>query len=205
VDNQEMSREKTEPDALSVQELQRVLAAVAQTDIEGIVSIMAWTGLRPSDATDLRWREVYPERGVIKRNQIKTHNPVTIAITPEIRAVLDVERATYSDAKPQSRVFRNRDGDPITPRALYGQFTHRMAQAGLSDRVTLKILRPTFGTAAARAGVNPKALHLMLGHTDIKMTMRYYIAVSDEDLKDAQEKILKMLAHNGTPPKKPKK
>jgi hypothetical protein len=70
--------------------------------------------------------------------------------------------------------------------ALYQTLNHALAdaaqRAGCSTRVTPHQLRHTYATEMLRLGVSLPALMQLLGHQDIRMTLRY-VQVTQQDLQ----------------------
>jgi site-specific recombinase XerD len=70
--------------------------------------------------------------------------------------------------------------------ALYGRLSQSLADAGeraqCSQHVTCHQLRHTYATEMVRLGVNLPTLMKLLGHKDIRMTLRY-VQVTQEDLQ----------------------
>ena len=63
--------------------------------------------------------------------------------------------------------------------------------AGL-EHFTSHALRDTFATRAIESGMNPKTLQMILGHSDISMTMNLYCHVM-EDTKSEEMKNIKVV------------
>ncbi|MGQ3673118.1 tyrosine-type recombinase/integrase [Xanthobacter sp. TB0136] len=68
---------------------------------------------------------------------------------------------------------------PITYAGFGTRFSRTVAKAGLND-LRIHDLRHTGATRTLRASKNLKAVQEMLGHTDIKTTMRYAHAMKDD-------------------------
>ena len=52
-------------------------------------------------------------------------------------------------------------------------------------RCTLYDFRHTYATRMAESGMNPTALKALVGHADIKTTLKFYIDFTDSMKKDA--------------------
>ena len=59
------------------------------------------------------------------------------------------------------------------------------------------MLRHTFGTYLMRTGVEPKTVQQLMGHSDIGTTFRYYIGVSDGQMKTAHIELGKLIGGAG--------
>ena len=54
-------------------------------------------------------------------------------------------------------------------------------------------LRHTYATRCTEAGMRPKTLQMLLGHSNINIPMNLYVHVTDDEKKKEVEKIEKML------------
>ncbi len=52
-------------------------------------------------------------------------------------------------------------------------------KAGI-ERFAVHAFRDTFATRCVESGMQPKTLQVIMGHTDVKMTLKFYIHVHDE-------------------------
>ena len=55
--------------------------------------------------------------------------------------------------------------------------------------ITPHILRHTFCTRLANAGMNPKALQYIMGHANITMTLNYYAYATCDSAKAEMERL----------------
>jgi len=79
-------------------------------------------------------------------------------------------------------------GEPLRPSSLRRSFQRYARRAGIEG--TPHVLRHSFATKAVRNGVSPFVLMRLLGHSDIKTTMRYVHATSFDDLAAALDKMI---------------
>ena len=133
------------------------------------------TGWRIGDAIDLRVGEVDFARGQIQREQLKTGSRLPYPITPALRVLLDTAMARHVQPKAAHHVFLNHKRHPWAYAALY-----RVLES-LRNRypveVTFRDLRKSFGTHLAMQGCPPNVLKELMGHSDITMTLGYYVDV----------------------------
>ena len=159
---------------LSWPDVLALVAAVAkhQPDYYAPIAMAAHTGLRIADVIDLRIEQVLPDR--ITRIQNKTSNRVAIPMTPDIRTALSA--ATRESTAPQGRVFVHpRLRTPFRKNSLLRAVKTAAEKADLKFVPTVKILRASWATHLADRGCPPKILMELMGHTDIKMTLKYYV------------------------------
>ena len=78
-------------------------------------------------------------------------------------------------------------GMPVRLCPLRRSFTRYARRARIVG--TPHVLRHSFATKAVRSGVSPFVLMRLLGHSDIKTTMRYVHAGNFDDLAAALDKM----------------
>ncbi|MDI5971413.1 site-specific integrase [Streptomyces sp. SL13] len=89
-------------------------------------------------------------------------------------------------------VFTSRTGRPIEPRNLYRSFTRVAASAGL-PRVRLHDTRHGCASLLFAAGVAPRTVMEILGHSQIAVTMNVYTHVSDDNRREAMSHMDRLL------------
>ncbi|MDF2621444.1 MAG: integrase family protein [Xanthobacteraceae bacterium] len=154
------------------------------------------TGLRRREVVSLTWPQVDWAAGII-RVVGKGDKPHVVPITPEITELLwplrghdpvhvftFVAKRTRRCGKTGKRYVRG-TRYPVTYWGWGTRFARDKEKAGIED---LKIhdLRHTSATRTLRASKNLRAVKEMLGHSDIKTTMRYAHALTD-DIADAMK------------------
>lgn len=153
---------------LSQQQIESLLKSCRQSmakDLELIVKIALSTGARWSEAESLTGRQITPYKITFTKTKGKRNRTVPIS------------KALY-DEIPKKR------GALFTP--CYSAFRMAMKRTGieLPHRQSSHVLRHTFASHFMMNGGNILVLQRILGHTDIKMTMRYS-HFSPEHLEDA--------------------
>lgn len=135
------------------------------------------TGWRIGDALDLRVGEVDLTAGWIDREQIKTSEALPYPITPRLRELL--QDAMKRRKRPGSRdhVFLNHRGQPWEYPAIYRVLCNYNESHWDGDAITFRDLRKSFGSHLAMAGCPPNVLQQLMGHSDVTMTLGYYVQV----------------------------
>lgn len=161
------------------------------------------TGLRRRNVL-LKWPQVDFEQAVV-RVIAKGGIPRTVPLTKEAYAILWARRGHHAEHVFTFVATRTRlcpkTRDPKTgerfkfirgaryPISYYGFGSAKQRswkRAGVDAR--LHDLRHTAGSRTLRAAGNLKAVQLMLGHSDITTTARFYANVLLEDVREAMEK-----------------
>ena len=85
-------------------------------------------------------------------------------------------------------VFLNRNGKP-THRAIYNRTLRQIASKLGIPSFSLHTLRHTFATRCIEAGIRPKALQKMLGHSELRITMDLYVHVTNDEIESEMKKL----------------
>jgi integrase len=131
-----------------------------------LVVLLLDTGARYSEITGLRWTSLDLERGTINLWRPKVDNESLLYMTNRVRAILT---RRYGERQSES-VFVNRSGG----QRGYVSASIRKAfrRAGLTD-CTIHTLRHTHASRLIQNGMSIYEVKEILGHADIKTTMRY--------------------------------
>ena len=99
----------------------------------------------------------------------------TIPLTEEAVAILNKQKEKNKWISEISKeweefVFLCRKGTPVCDKAQIPRFS-------------MHILRHTFATRCIEAGMKPKTLQMLLGHSNIGITMNLYVHTTEEEKK----------------------
>jgi integrase len=166
------SRERHLTDA----EIPRLLAACEQSrnrDLATMVALALNTGYRQGKLLGLKWeyidlstaRITIPRRKSPKRRQ---RTPHSIPISPAVYDIL-IRHAPTAAQRTGFVFARGRTGKAPSLRRAYET---ALARAGITD-FTFHDLRHTTASQLILAGVTLQEVKEILGHSDIKLTLRY--------------------------------
>ncbi len=175
------------------------------------------TGVRTGELVGLKWEDIDFDNGVIHIRRTmeyryptkawhvgppKTKNSYRdIPMTEECRRLLRMQReklelGRFVEEEYKEFVFINRNGVP-TKNSAYdtdiGTLTHK---AGISN-FSMHTLRHTFATRCIEAGMRPKTLQQILGHSSISITMDLYVHVTDDEKMKEIQKLESYAIENG--------
>lgn len=143
-----------------------------------IIRLLLLTGCRKGELIGLRWSEVHDDRLVLFDSKT---GPRAVFLNAEARAILDRQR------RFGEYVFPSRS-DPSTSRSSELSLWRKLRRtAGIAD-VRLHDLRHTFASHAVMAGIPLPVVSRLLGHAQLRMTLRY-AHVSDRETQAAAERI----------------
>ena len=89
-------------------------------------------------------------------------------------------------------VFLNRKGEP-TKNSAYDSTLFKLCDKAGIDRFSMHVLRHTMATRCIEANMRPKTLQVILGHSNVGITMNLYVHVTEEEKVKEVEKIEKAL------------
>ena len=135
-------------------------------DAYDLVVLLLDTGARYSEIANIDWSRINLEDRTINLWRPKVQNEAILYMTDRAYEIL-ARRATESDGQ---HVFRNRKGGP---RGYVSQSIRKaLRNAGLGD-CRIHTLRHTHASRLIQNGLTVYEVREVLGHTDIKTTMRY--------------------------------
>jgi integrase len=137
-----------------------------QQDSYDLVVLLLDTGARYSEIASLEWSQVDLQERTIRLWRPKVQNESILFMTARVEQVI-TRRAAKKGGK---YVFQNRTGGA---RGYAAQAIRKaFRRAGLGD-CTIHTLRHTHASRLIQNGMNVYEVKEILGHTDIKTTMRY--------------------------------
>lgn len=145
------------------------------------IQIALHTGLRKEGVLTLKWSEVDFDRDLITK-EVKGGVTVHIPLTATLRAALLEYRAASKVVSTYVLPSPRKGGVPVDPKKGF----YAALRRGRIDDFRFHDLRHTFATLFLRRTKDLYALKEILGHSDIKMTMRY-AHILDEHKREAME------------------
>ncbi|MBQ5850384.1 MAG: tyrosine-type recombinase/integrase, partial [Lachnospiraceae bacterium] len=85
-------------------------------------------------------------------------------------------------------VFLCRKGEP-TKNSAYDSTLFKLCDKAGIDRFSMHVLRHTMATRCIEGGMRPKTLQVILGHSNVGITMNLYVHVTEEEKYKEVEKI----------------
>jgi integrase len=139
----------------------------AMWDAYDLVILLLDTGARYSEIAGLEWRQIDLEARTLHLWRPKVQNESVLYLTDRAHEVLR-RRADFSAS--QRFVFLNRKGGK---RGYASQAIRKAIHRAGLEGVTIHTLRHTHATRLVQNGLSVYEIKEVLGHADVKTTMRY--------------------------------
>lgn len=181
-----------------------------------VVYILFHTGMRISEFCGLTLRDIDLENRTVNiDHQLQRTADMRYIIEttktdagtrkiPVTQDVADMFRAIIEDREPPRQekliddyggfLFYDENGMPLVAMHWQHRFNHMVGRYNDIYRVQMSNITPhvcrhTYCSNQAKAGMNPKTLQYLMGHSDISVTMNVYTHVG---LDDAEEELMRM-------------
>lgn len=185
-----------------------LLAAAKGTELEHIVTVALFTGMRISELLGLTWDSVDMERGTITIDKQLSHfnaqktalfttpksgKPRTLTPAPAVMQELKAQRRRQLEMQlragpewdnPHGLVFTNATGRNLFTQYVNNHFRALAEAAGL-EGVRFHDLRHTYTVNAIRAGDDIKTIQCNLGHATAAFTLDKYGHLTDSMRQDS--------------------
>jgi len=146
--------------------------------------LMADHGLRKEEALNLRVEDIDEARKTIrvygKGSKYRIVPFLSLRFEGELNKILSERLEGYLVVNPET-------GKPYY--SIRKVLARAAKKAGLSRQVYHHLLRHTFGSLAAEAGMNPYALQRIMGHSNIETTNKIYTHVGLDFVGEEARKI----------------
>ncbi len=180
--------------------------AIGGTEHEQLWLLMMLTGLGPGEALALGWEHIDFDTGtlrVARTLDCKTRRLVedakrpsrlrTVPLVPELGLALR-ERWLGAGRPSSGLLFHGLDGRPLDLDNLRARhFKPALKAAKITRPVRIYALRHGFATAGLEAGLSPREVADLMGHSSTRTTQDVYQHVSDQRKRAAASEIAKRL------------
>lgn len=178
--------EKKLPVILSKEEVKALLAAPTNLGHRAILATMYAGGMRVSEVTKLKVRDIDGERKVISIRGAKGHRDRQVMLSDSLREVL---AAYWRWKRPTDWLFPGKKpGCPISCLSVFLTCRKAARLAGIAKPVHPHSLRHAFATHLLEDGVNLLVIQALLGHKHLKTTA-CYLHVADTAARSTRSPI----------------
>lgn len=159
------------PSVLSAGELRRLFAAIENKKHQTMVYMAYSAGLRVSEVCQLQTRDIDLERLTIHVVNSKGSKDRMVPLSPALVALLQAYLLEY---QPTVWLFAGQlPGEPYSVRSLQTIFRRAKDKAEVRKGVTFHSLRHSYATHLLESGTDVRLIQELLGHSDIKTTLKY--------------------------------
>jgi len=159
------------PQVLSADEIIRLLESIRSIKHRTVLMVAYAAGLRISEATHLRVRDIDSQRMVLRVEQGKGNTDRYVMLSPRL---LEFLRTYWRIGRPQYWLFPGSPPDkPIDPNTVRQACHAARRRAGITKPVTPHTLRHAFATHLLESGTDVRTIQLLLGHRSLATTSRY--------------------------------
>ncbi|MEO7182372.1 MAG: site-specific tyrosine recombinase, partial [Gemmatimonadaceae bacterium] len=166
------------PDVLSVEEIQRLLAAPTLDDTlafrdRALLEVAYGAGLRVSEWISLGVRDLMLEEGLVRvfgKGSKERLVPIGRTAIGAVAVYLRELRPKLEKGEGKGVLFLNARGRPLTRMGAWKILRGYVDRAALGKHVSPHTLRHSFATHLLEGGADLRAVQEMLGHVDIATT-----------------------------------
>lgn len=159
------------PEILSREEVARLLASVVNRKHRTLLMTTYAGGLRVSEVVRLQIRDIDSQRMLIRVEQGKGRKDRYTLLSPRL---LEELRGYYRVYRPTEWLFPRRGtAVPMSTSSAQRIYNAAKARAGIRKQGSIHALRHAFATHLVESGTDVVTLQSLLGHGNIKTTMRY--------------------------------
>ncbi len=169
------------PDVLTVDEVERLLAAPTMDDPlyfrdRAMLELAYGAGLRVSEWIGVEAKDLLFDQGVVRvfgkgsKERLVPLGRNAIAALAIYRREL---RPKLEHGRGRGALFLNARGEPLSRMGAWKILRKYVERSGIEKHVTPHTLRHSFATHLLEGGADLRAVQEMLGHTDISTTQIY--------------------------------
>ncbi len=169
------------PEVLSVDEIDRIIAAIDLSKPEGqrnkaMLEVLYGSGLRVSELTGLQLSNIYMEEGYMLVEG-KGSKQRLVPLSPQSIKQIELWKIdrNHMDIKKGNEdiLFLNRRGSKLTRAMIFTIVKDLTALAGIQKNVSPHTFRHSFATHLLENGANLRVIQQLLGHESITTTELY--------------------------------
>ena len=196
-----MGKPSEKKEALTIDVQKKFLGAVVGYSYENQYRFVLQTGLRTGEMIGLKWSDIDFKNRTMKIERTMEYRYKvgewrigppksqsgyrTVPLTEEAVRILENQRKKNQSLKIipmewKDFVFLCRKGTPVKNSTYDTGLFKYCDRAGI-PRFSMHVLRHTFATRCIEAGMKPKTLQKILGHSNIGITMNLYVHITEDE------------------------
>ena len=188
------------PKVLSKEEIASIIKCIRNIKHRTMIMLAYGCGLRVSEITRLEITDIDGPRRLLLIRRGKGKKDRVVSLSP---ALLIMLREYYKKSRPTHYLFEGQQpGSSYSVRSLEEIIHQAKARAGISKEGSMHMLRHSFATHLLDKGTDVVMIQKLLGHNDIRTTLRY-LHVTNKDLLNILSPIedIKDLLTDESPPR----
>ena len=208
-----IGKEASKKEALTIEQQKKFVNGIKGNAYENQYTFLLQTGLRTGEMVGLRWSDIDFEAKVLHVNQTMEYRYKvgewrvgppksqsgyrSVPLTDEAIDILRRQKIKNAMCKVvplewNDYVFLCRKGTPVKNSA-YDTMLFKLCDCIGIPRFSMHVLRHTFATRCIEAGMKPKTLQTILGHSNISITMNRYVHTTEEEKRKEMVRISEAL------------
>ncbi len=174
-------KELQNPKFFNQDEITAIIKSVGNLKHRTMLMLAYSAGLRVSEVVALKCRQIDSQRRCVFVEQAKGKKDRVVALSPVLLVVLREYWKAYRPDKSGFLFEGQAKGEPYTTRSLQLVLAVAKRKAGVIKPGSIHSLRHSFATHLLDKGTDVTMIMKLLGHNDLKTTMRY-LHVTNRDL-----------------------
>lgn len=161
----------TLPNVLAISQVEKLFSTLNNLKHMTMLFLAYSAGLRISEVVNLRIKDIHSERMLINIKGAKGKKDRTVSLS---EGILELLKKYYLSYKPKYWLFEGQNKEEqYSTRSLQQIFHRAKNEAKIKQDVTFHSLRHSYATHLHERGTDIKLIQELLGHNDIKTTLRY--------------------------------
>lgn len=198
-----IGKKSTKKEALNLNETKKFAEQIKGFSYEYQYLLVLQSGLRIGELIGLKWSDIdFKKKTMTIRRSARYHSDIhewvignpksesgrrTIPLTDEAIRILKLQKEktrnfNVIDIRWRDTVFICKNGTPIK-NGTYDSNLVKICKKACIRNISMHVLRYTFATRCANAGMMPKTLQYIMGHASITTTMNLYVSSLEEQRK----------------------
>jgi integrase/recombinase XerD len=167
------------PKVLSKEEMIRLIKAIENLKHKTMIMLGYACGLRVSEITGLELKDIDEDRRLLFIRKAKGKKDRVVSLSPVMLVMIREYKNSYT---PDKYLFEGQfKGTSYSTRSLESIIKSAKNKAGISKTGSMHMLRHSFATHLLDKGTDVVFIQKILGHNDIKTTLRY-LHVTNKDM-----------------------
>lgn len=167
------------PKVISKEEIATLINSIENKKHKTIIMLAYACGLRVSEVISLKVKNVDGNRKLLFIERSKGKKDRVVSLSPGMLIML---RDYYRHYKPEVYLFEGQyKNEHLSARSIQSVLRKAKAKAGIKQEGNMHLLRHSFATHLLDKGIDVVFIQKLLGHNDIKTTLKY-LHVTNKDI-----------------------